>query len=139
MTNKSIQEEPTNKLYSFTRNQMLQSKDVFELSECVELAELLFEKKTIDKDSYNSLIHTSNEQLKVFERPSTKEGFKEYLFSFLKFKNKFQIDERVRYHQAYHEAGGIFSWSGATDEIIYEKFLEQNEHLASIENLLKNK
>lgn len=50
---------------------------------------------------------------------------KQEIFSFLKFKEKYQHEEKARAHQAYAKAGGIFTWEGAADEKIFELYRNQ--------------
>jgi len=55
-----------------------------------------------------------------------KELMEEEVFEYLKFREQYQHDEKVRAHEAYIKAGGIFTWVGATDKDIYEMYKQNN-------------
>lgn len=50
---------------------------------------------------------------------------KKVILDYLKFREVFQKEESDRMKQRYKEMGGVFSWVGATDESILDKFISQ--------------
>lgn len=67
----------------------------------------------------------------------TQEEIKTEIFSFLNFKKQFQINERVRFHAECLRLGGMFSYIGASDEHIYEKWIEEQKAQASVATEVK--
>jgi hypothetical protein len=49
---------------------------------------------------------------------------KETVFDFLKFREKYQREERDKVIIEQVRVGGVFTWIGASDEKIYEEYLK---------------
>lgn len=50
---------------------------------------------------------------------------KQQVFAFIKFKEEYQREERRKVIEEQARVGGMFSWIGASDEKIYEQFIEK--------------
>lgn len=68
---------------------------------------------------------TSVPQFKTGIYNAMDEYAKQQVFEFLKFKEKFQRKERADFHKECVRLGGLFSYVGASNENIYNQFIEQ--------------